>query len=101
VLTLRENTVYVYRSKLSSGSCNGYDFTQFQTYFDEHRRLRAEEQLYELRRRMLTVTSAVSGSSVSLDSVPTGTATSSCHTARECLPDAVSASLMTGRASSL
>ena len=66
----------VCRSKLSSsGSCNGYDFTQFQTYFDEHRRLKADEQLYELRRRMLTAAgmSAVTASSLSLDSVPTTT----------------------------
>jgi len=68
--------VCVYRIKQSSGSLNGYDFTQFQTYFDEHRRLRAEEQLYELRRRTLV---AASVGSVSVDAVPT--ATSSCHAA--------------------
>jgi len=64
-----------YRSRLSAGSCNGFDFTQFQTYFDEHRRLKADEQLYELRRRMLTATATpsttLSASSVSLESVPT------------------------------
>ena len=62
----------VYRNSLSSGSCNGFDFTQFQMYFDEHRRLRAKEQLYELRRHRLTVSDA---------SVDTASTATSCPTA--------------------
>ena len=78
-VVLKENNVLVYRKKLSSGSHNGYDFTEFQTYFDEHRRLRAEEQLCELRRCTLPATCAASVSNLSADFV--STATSPCHAA--------------------
>jgi len=58
----------VCRSKLSSGSHNGFDFTQFQAYFDEHRRASAEHQLYDQRRSSLTATTV---SDVSLDCAST------------------------------
>ena len=71
IITANGASSCVCRSKLSSGSHNGFDFTQFQSYFDAHRRQRAAaEQLHELRRRTLTVTS-----DMSLDSAPSHAAT--------------------------
>lgn len=39
--------------------CNGYDFTHFQPYFDEHRKMR-EEQMSNLRRRGMSSSALVS-----------------------------------------